>query len=293
MSRKISIKTAAALGSALLGSAAAVSAVGATAFFRYLNRPERYTPLPTDVKNINLIAHRGMSSLAPENTSVAFELAGENGFWGAECDIYRSIDGRWLLSHDPNTFRMMNKAAKIEKKTYDYLMQLSVNRGSEIEKYPDLKICTLEEYLDICKKYNMAAIIEIKGKNNSEHYSEVVSAVESRGVSAIYISFHFEDLKKMREFTDAPLYLLVGDIKREHILLVKTLENCGIDFFAGRASVFKNGFVQKCLEEGIDLIAWTVNEPELLEKIVALGVKNITTDRIYIENEAAGEPVGE
>ena len=282
--KKISAKTVLVLASAVFGSALAVGVGGAAAFFRYLNRPERYSPMPTDISNIKLIAHRGMSSLAPENTTASFNLAGENGgFWGAECDIYRSADGRWILSHDPNTFRMMDKALRIENESYEELMKLTVNRGSEIEKYPNLKICSLEEYLDICKKYNMAAIIEVKGKNNMEYYPEVVKAVEERGVNALYISFHFEDLKKMRELTDAPLYLLVRDFKREHIELVKTLENCGIDFFCNKVTVSNNIIIQ-CIEEGIDLIAWTVNDVDLLKKVVDLGVKKVTTDRLYINH---------
>ena len=275
------VKTALKILSAVIGSAAAVTVGGALAYFRYLNLPERYSPLATDIDKIRLIAHRGMSSLAPENTTASFELAGKNGgFWGAECDIYRSADGHWLLSHDPNTFRMMDKALQIENATYDELMELKINRGSEIEKYPDLKICLLEEYLDICKKYNMAAVIEVKGKNNTEHYPEVVSAVEERGVNAIYISFHIEDLRKMRELTDAPLYLLVREFKREHIDLAKSVENCGIDFFCSKVTVAHNN-IKQCVEEGVDLIAWTVNDTELLEKTVALGVTTITTDRIY------------
>lgn len=286
MNGKSGLKTVLALLTAITGSAVAISAAGAAAFFRYLNQAERYSPLATDIKNIRLIAHRGMSSLAPENTTASFELAGKNGgFWGAECDIYRTSDGRWLLSHDPNTFRMMNKAARIERKTYEELMKLTVNRGSGIENYPDLKICSLEEYLDICKKYNMAAIIEIKGKNNSEHYCEVVSAVKERGVNAVYISFHFEDLKKLREITDAPLYLLVRDFRKEHIELVKTLENCGIDFFAAKAFAYSVDCVNQCLEEGVNLIAWTVNDPALLKRMAALGVTTVTTDRIYIESD--------
>ena len=283
--KKKSVKLVITLLTAVFGSALAIGVGGAAAFFRYLNRPERYSPIPTDIHNIKLIAHRGMSSLAPENTTASFELAGKNGgFWGAECDIYRSTDGRWILSHDPNTFRMMDRALRIESESYEELMKLTVNRGSEIEKYPNLKICTLEEYLDICKKYNMAAIIEVKGKNNTEYYPEVVSAVEERGVNALYISFHIEDLRKLREITDAPLYLLVREFKREHTELVKTVENCGIDFFCSKVTV-SNGNIIKCIEEGTDLIAWTVNDVDLLRKVVDLGVKKITTDRIYIASE--------
>ncbi len=268
---------------AITGTAVTTAGVMFAGFMHYLNRPERYTPLSVKRHDVELIAHRGMSSLAPENTTASFELAGKHSFWGAECDIYRSADGRWIVSHDPNTFRMMNKAGKIESKTYEELIKLKVNRGSGIKEYGELRICTLEEYLNICKKYGMTAIIEVKGKNNTEHYGEVVNAVKEIGANAVYISFHFGDLVKLRELTDAPLYLLVLDMKAEQLELVKTLEGCGIDFNGNRPSTFKSGLIKRCIDENIPLISWTVNEPELFEKLAELGVKRITTDRLYYE----------
>ena len=243
-----------------MGAATTTASVLFAGFMHYLNRPERYSPLAVNTRGVKLIAHRGMSSLAPENTMASFELAGQHKFWGAECDIYRSVDGKWIVSHDPNTFRMMNKAKKIETKTFEELSKLKINRVSDIKSYSDLKICTLEEYLEICKKYDMTAIIEVKGKNNTEYYSEVIDSVNTIGAKAIFISFHFSDLEKLREITDVPLYLLVMDMKEEHLNLVKTLENCGIDFNGNRPSVLKTDF---------------------FEKLTDVGVAHITTDRLY------------
>ena len=152
-----------------------------------------YQIVPTQ-EGVTLIAHRGFRAAAPENTTAAFEEAGKAGYWGAECDIYRTADGVWVVSHDITTYRMMDKSAFIEKKTYDELMTYKIDNGSNLEKYPDLKLCSFEEYLEICKKYNMAAVIELKGKNNTEHYDEVVKLVEQYGVEAVYISFHFEQM---------------------------------------------------------------------------------------------------
>ncbi len=275
-------KIAAALA-ALTGTAVTAAGVLFAGFMHYLNRPERYSPLKVNAQNVKLIAHRGMSSLAPENTTASFELAGRHNFWGAECDIYRSADGKWIVSHDPNTFRMMNGAKRIEAKTFDELSRLKINRGSDIKSYSDLKICTLDEYLSICKRYDMTAIIEVKGKNNTEHYSEVIDAVDSIGAKAIFISFHFSDLVKLRELTEAPLYLLVLDMKEEHLELVKTLEGCGIDFNGNRPSAFKSGLIEKCIDENIPLISWTINEAELFDKLVKTGIEYITTDRLYPE----------
>lgn len=231
-------------------------------------------------QQVTLVAHRGYRAVAPENTSAAFEEAGKAGFWGAECDIYRTEDGVWVVTHDVNTYRMMDKMSWVEKKTYDELMEETVDNGSNIENYPDLKICTLEEYLQICVKYGMTAVIELKGKNNTEYYSDVTDLVEKYGVDAVYISFHFENLEKIRELTDAPVYYLVQEIEDEDIELAKTLENCGIDFNGEKEENFENGMIEKCIDSGLDVGAWTINDTELLDKLVASGVTLITTDSI-------------
>ena len=107
-----------------------------------------YTVISTS-DNVTLVAHRGMRSVAPENTTASFTEAGKHGYWGAECDVYRTKDGVWIISHDSHTYRMMDKSAFIEKKTYEELMDMNVDNGVNIDKYEDLKICSLEEYLDI------------------------------------------------------------------------------------------------------------------------------------------------
>ncbi|MDD6729051.1 MAG: glycerophosphodiester phosphodiesterase family protein [Eubacteriales bacterium] len=238
-----------------------------------------YEVVSTD-KQVTLVAHRGMRSVAPENTTAAFEQAGEHGYWGAECDIYRTADGVWIVSHDTHTYRMMDKSAFVEKKTYDELMEMTVDNGSNIQDYPDLKFCSLEEYLQICVKYNMTAVIELKGENNTEYYNEVVDLVNQYNAKAVYISFHFENLQKIRALTDDQVYYLVKEITDEDIELAKSLENCGIDFDGNRDENFETDIISKCQDEGLAMGAWTINTLESMDRLVDNGVTLITTDCI-------------
>lgn len=231
-------------------------------------------------QQVTLVAHRGYRAVAPENTTAAFEEAGKVGFWGAECDIYRTADGVWIVSHDTNSYRMMDKTVNIEKKNYDELMTHKVDNGSNIENYPDLSYCSLEDYLKICKEYNMVAVIELKGKNNTEHYDEIIDLVNQYGVEAVYISFHFENMQKIRALTDAPVYFLTSEISDEDIELAKSLENCGIDFDGRKEENFEKGMIKKCIDEGLAVGAWTIDDTALLDKLVENGVTLITTDNI-------------
>jgi glycerophosphoryl diester phosphodiesterase len=238
-----------------------------------------YTVISTS-DNVTLVAHRGMRSVAPENTTASFTEAGKHGYWGAECDVYRTKDGVWIISHDSHTYRMMDKSAFIEKKTYEELMDMNVDNGVNIDKYEDLKICSLEEYLDICKNYNMTPVIELKGKNNTEYYSEIVKLANQFEVNPVYISFHIENLQTMRRLTQCKMYYLVQKISEDDIQDAKSIENCGIDFNGNKDKNFKSDIIKKCQDAGLELGAWTINEEDALQKLEQYGITLITTDCI-------------
>ena len=238
-----------------------------------------YTVISTS-DNVTLVAHRGMRSVAPENTTASFTEAGKHGYWGAECDVYRTKDGVWIISHDSHTYRMMDKSEFIEKKTYEELMDMNVDNGVNIDKYEDLKICSLEEYLDICKNYNMTPVIELKGKNNTEYYSEIVELANQFEVNPVYISFHIENLQTMRRLTQCKMYYLVQKISEDDIQDAKSIENCGIDFNGNKDKNFKSDIIKKCQDAGLELGAWTINEEDALQKLEQYGITLITTDCI-------------
>ena len=251
---------------------------GVIALHQYCKTKD-YTVISTS-DNVTLVAHRGMRSVAPENTTASFDEAGKHGYWGAECDVYRTKDGVWIISHDSHTYRMMDKSAFIEKKTYKELMDMNVDNGVNIDKYEDLKICSLEEYLDICKRYNMTPVIELKGKNNTEYYSEIVKLANQFEVNPVYISFHIENLQTMRRLTQCKMYYLVQKISEDDIQDAKSIENCGIDFNGNKDKNFKSDIIKKCQDAGLELGAWTINEEDDLQKLEQYGVTLITTDCI-------------
>ena len=239
-----------------------------------------YTVVAT-ADDVTLVAHRGMRSVAPENTTASFNEAGRHGYWGAECDVYRTKDGVWIVSHDRHTYRMMDESAFIEKKTYDELMAMNVDNGVNIDKYKDLKMCSLEEYLEICKNYQMTPVIELKGENNTQYYNEIVNLAEKYNLKPVYISFHLENLKTMRKLdTTSKMYYLVQKISEKDIEDARSILDCGIDFNGNKEANFKNDILKKCRDQGLDLGDWTINDPEVMKKLEKNGVTLITTDSI-------------
>lgn len=253
--------------------------VGLIALNWYCKTPD-YTVYQTS-QNVELVAHRGFRAVAPENTAPAFEEAGKAGFYGAECDVYRTADGVWVIHHDPITYRMTGGFNMIEDKTYDELMSETVDNGSNIENYDSLKMCTFKEYLEICSQYSMTPVIELKSANNTEYYSELLDILaEFPDLKPVFISFHYEDLTAMRKLTDAPCWYLVQEITDEDIKMALALGgDCGIDFnYAKEENT--DEVIQKCIDAGLTVGAWTVNEPEAVDRLASLGVEYITTDNI-------------
>ena len=230
-----------------------------------------------------LVAHRGFRGYAPENTEPAFIEAGEAEYWGAECDIYRTKDGVWVVHHDRSTYRMMDISKMIESSTYEELLDGYTDNGVNIDKYPELRICRFVDYMRVCNNYNMRAVIELKEDNNQEYYNEIIDICnEYPLVNITFISFQFSDLQALRQVTDKPLMYLVKEIKDEDIELAKSLENCGIDFDGNNQANYDNdsAMIKKCKDEGLNLGAWTINDMDTLKKLLELGVYMITTDCI-------------
>ena len=115
-----------------------------------------------NIEDVKLTAHRGFSGIAPENTLVAFEKAGEYGFYATECDVHLTKDGVWVIYHDDNIFRLTNGYKNIEDATYEELQQYVIDNGVNVDNYPNQKIPTLEEYLVICKDMKIMDCMECR-----------------------------------------------------------------------------------------------------------------------------------
>jgi glycerophosphoryl diester phosphodiesterase len=179
------------------------------------------------------IAHRGLSAVAPENTLPAFELACEAGFWGVECDIWETAsesptdpddgddtneddgsdndpeappeyDRELMISHDRSLLKMTGQNFNITSLTSGAIKGMIVNSGNNIENYPDLRILTLDEYLEILEPYdNVNAVIEVKGAYpksiSKEGITRMLDLIDDHDMTdrATVISFSTESLKEI------------------------------------------------------------------------------------------------
>ncbi len=226
-----------------------------------------------------LTAHRGFSSIAPENTAPALIEAGKAGYYAAEFDIIPTADGVWVLIHDDTVDRTMDGEGEVEKLTYAQLKEMKIDAGKGIENYPDLKISTLEEAIDICIEYSMRPMIEIKG-GKPEDMQSVLDVINAKGVkdTAIIIDFNSDRVSAMRALdADIEIWFLMNKITDETMEFVKE-NNAGIGFNFG---IPQNYFyINQAKAEGITLASWTVDIPFVVDVLNAAGVDYITTNKI-------------
>lgn len=227
-----------------------------------------------------LVAHRGLSSLDPENTIPAFKAAAEYGFDGYEFDVHTTKDGKWVVIHDDTLDRTTDGEGNVEDFTFEEIRKLKIDSGNGIEKNEELIIPTLDEALETAKENNIIPVIEIK-KCDVRYLNGLIEILDSCGVreKTVIISFTKEYLEKYRELDSKAEILLLKGTPDEADVEWCEKYNCGLNF--GYYNYYKSfRAVSLARKKGIKLAAWTVDNTAYLDVMVMAGVEIITTNKI-------------
>jgi len=214
-----------------------------------------------------ILAHRGASGYAPENTLEAFRLAMEMGADGFELDVHLSKDGQLIVIHDETVDRTTNGKGRVCDLTLEELKQLDASNG--MEKYAGAKIPTLGEVFDLIRGTKHIVNVELKTDNIFyPHIETMCLALEKeKGLEGrvIYSSFNHYTLKALKEAApDAPVGLLYAALIRDPWVYAKQV---GADYIHPNVpNVHIPGLAGDTAENGIGVNVWTVNkESDMLE----------------------------
>ncbi len=223
------------------------------------------------------IAHRGLSSKAPENTIPAFELAAkEQRYFGIECDIQTTKDAQFVIFHDDDLQRMAKAKVKVRDLTYNELLDYTISKGNGIKKYKGLKIPLLTEYLEICSFYNKTAVIEVKYVHEITMLSDLISLLDNYpSLSIMIISFNVNYLKYLRAITQMELHYLSDSITDSDIYDARVNQlNLSL-----RKDILTKALVTRLKKEGFLIAVYTVNDIKDAIKFQNLGIDYLTTDK--------------
>jgi glycerophosphoryl diester phosphodiesterase len=236
-----------------------------------------------------IIAHRGASHEAPENTISAFRLAWEEKADGIEGDFYLSKDGQIVCIHDKTTKRTANKDLSVADSTLAELRQLDVGTWKS-PKYAGERIPTLSEVLAIVPDGKLI-YVEIKcGPEIVPYLSPVfkASGLPARQIRIIAFDENVVDAVK-RQIPEVKAYWLTS-YKQDKLTqkwkptpaaVRKTLKQVKADGLGTQAetSVVDQTFVKALRKGGWEFHAWTIDEIPEAQQFQTLGVDSITTNR--------------
>lgn len=226
-------------------------------------------------------AHRGVSSLAPENTLAAFTKAAEIGCEWIEIDVQLSLDKVPVVIHDQSVNRCTNGTGIISEMNVESLQSLDAGSWFS-EEFKHEKIPTLKQTLILARAKKLKVNIEIKlyPEDNStllcEKVKEVITQLNIDKTQLLFSSFDLSALKIMQS--------LLPEIPRG--LLWKTMPNNGltllaeIDAFSVHCN-YRFLTAQQTLQikqAGYEIYCYTPNTPENVIEYWDWGVDMVITD---------------
>ena len=224
-----------------------------------------------------VIAHRGASGYAPENTLEAFRLAMDMGADGFELDVHMSKDGQLVVIHDDTVDRTTNGTGLVKELTLSQLQDLDASNG--MEAYRGARIPTLGEVFDLVR--DTKHIVNVEVKTDDWFYPGIEEAclalAKEKGMEdrVIYSSFNHHTLIKLRELKpDARLGLLFGDIMFKPWEYAKQLP---VDYLHPmKMNIHRPGFAEATYAAGYGINMWTINDRETMQLCLKHGAGIIT-----------------
>lgn len=164
---------------------------------------------------VKVIGHRGVGALAPENTLPSYRLAASlGGYYGVECDIHETLDGRFILLHDDSLCDTTDARSVLphrarsdgeiyaEDCTLEEIRTLLIKdrdkppRYRNAAAYGEVRVPLLEEYLKLCVQCSLVPVIEVKKLANAPAFLSVLDSFSVR-YSCIILSFDREAIRQL------------------------------------------------------------------------------------------------
>lgn len=224
-----------------------------------------------------VIAHRGASAYAPENTMVAFELAVRQGADMLELDVLQSADGVLVVFHDDTTERWDGRKRLAAGCTLAELQQLDI--GGE-------RVATLAEVAAFARERSVRLNVELKGAGFGAAAAQLLRA-ERMDELVLLSSF---DERALHEFAAAsphiPRAYLMGnetwrpDVRLREAWPFGALRRVGAAAWHPWVDLpFVRRLIPRVRKAGYQVNVWTVDDPAVMADLIALNVDGIITNK--------------
>jgi glycerophosphoryl diester phosphodiesterase len=229
-----------------------------------------------------VVAHRGASGLAPENTLAAFRLAVEQGAPCVECDVHLTADGVPIVIHDATVDRTTNGSGAVSAMRFEDLRRLDAGawRGGE---FTGERLPTLDETLAACAG-RARLVVELKAGGGEALVDAALAAIDAAaGTDVAVISFGPDEVRlTARKRPDLPLGFLItkGHLTQHGVpAALAAARDFGATFFSPNEAPVDAALVDAAHAVGLPVSVWTVDDPARMAALASLGVDAITTNR--------------
>ena len=230
---------------------------------------------------MKIFAHRGASADAPENTMAAFRKACDMGAHGIELDVQMSADGKLVVIHDHTLMRTSNGQGMVNDHTLAELQQLDFG-GWFSPAFQGERIATLHEVLSFIAETGMELNIELK-TYPMEYDTRIplctVDMVQSFDLMDKVILSSF-DHRSLMDAKRRDARIQTGLLYSANIINVGDYaRKLGAQFIHPHYAYIDQTEIRNCMQNGISVNAWTVDEIAVAEKLREMGVAALIADK--------------
>ena len=230
--------------------------------------------------DVAIVAHRGASESAPENSLAAVRQAIKDQADWVEIDVQETIDGEVVVLHDSDFMKLAGVNLKIWDAKIDDLKNIDIG-SSFAPEFSEERVPTLDQVLATCKG-KVGVIIELKYYGHDQSLEQrVIDIVESHdmGSAVMFMSLKLDAVKKMKAMRPEWKTGLLMSV------VAGKLSSIEADFLAVNASFVNRAFVHEAHSGNKEVFAWTVNDPVSMSTMVGRGVDGLITDNPALANE--------
>lgn len=251
--------------------------------FRVRKLPDTAKLSQLEPRPCDIVAHRGFSYIAPENTLSAIRAAVKAGSTGCEFDVYRSKDGTVVLMHDKTVDRTTNGRGEVTELTLAELSKLDAGSWKDA-KYKGEPVPTLEQALAELKDSGCMPVIEIKMEGISQKVVDAVRKADMLDQAAV-IAFSKNVVKEIRAIEpQLPCAWLSGKnltgstAARQAKWIAQQAAECNTKLVDLNYSMLSAEIIADLHNRGIEVWCWTVDDPQVLDVLMRWRIDSITTN---------------
>ena len=226
-----------------------------------------------------IIAHRGASYDAPENTMASVRLAWERNADAVEIDVHHTKDNKIMVIHDRDTRRTAGTRLVVIESLAGDLRNLEVGSFKD-PRFAGERIPFLEEIIETIPDGKIL-FIEVKSDASILPYLSEIIKTSPKKDRLVVIGFDFDVVAGIKQrIPEVPAYWLhnslVGGYKEEFIRQAKQADLDGLNFhYRG----ITTEYVREVHKAGMKMFTWTVDDVDEARRLIGAGIDGITTNR--------------